>query len=207
MKLLVGLGNPGQKYADNRHNIGFVVVDEIVRRHGLAGPRMRFQAETFDGTVGRERVLALKPTTYMNESGRAVSEAMRFFKLEPGDVTVIHDEIDLAAGKLKIRIGGGTAGHNGLRSIDRHIGPEFTRVRIGVGHPGRKDLVASYVLKDFAKAEREWIEPMVDALAAHAEDLVRGDIAAYSNKVHLALNPRDGGKDGKPGQKDRQDDA
>jgi PTH1 family peptidyl-tRNA hydrolase len=207
MKLLVGLGNPGQKYANNRHNIGFVVADEIAARHNLAGPRMRFQAQTWEGSIAGERVLVLKPATYMNLSGRAVSEAVRFFKLDAGDVIVVHDEIDLAPGKLKMRLGGGTAGHNGLRSIDQHIGPEFVRVRIGVGHPGHKDLVAGYVLRDFAKADREWIEPLVEALATHAEDLVRGDLAACSNKVHLMLNPRGDRSDGKPAAKDKQDDA
>ncbi len=195
MKLLVGLGNPGQKYARNRHNIGFMAADEIIRRHGLSGPRTRFQSEAFEGAVGRERVLLLKPATFMNESGRAVAEAARFFKIEPGDIIVIHDEIDLVPGKLRVKTGGGTAGHNGLRSLDRYIGPEFVRVRIGVGHPGRKDLVAGFVLKDFANADQEWIEPLIDAIAQHFEELAAGNAALFSTKVHLTLNPPDDSDD------------
>ena len=153
MLLLVGLGNPGPKYADNRHNIGFMAVDEIVRRHGFGAWRARFHGLAADGVLDGQKVLALKPTTFMNHSGRAVGEAMRFFKLEPAAVTVIHDEIDLAFGKVRVKRGGGHAGHNGLRDIDAHIGADFWRVRVGIGHPGDKELVHGHVLSDFAKAD------------------------------------------------------
>lgn len=208
MLLLVGLGNPGEKYAGNRHNIGFMVVDEIIRRHGFAGPRFKFQSEAWEGTLGSEKVLALKPTTFMNESGRAVGEAMRFYKLEPRDVVVIHDELDLEPGKLRVKHGGGTAGHNGLKSLGRHIGPDFVRIRIGIGHPGQKHQVMTYVLKDFPKADHEWIGPMIDAIAEHAELLADEDISRFSNKVHLSRFPEqkdDAGK--KPDKDKKQDDA
>jgi len=189
MLLLVGLGNPGSRYAGHRHNIGFMAVDEIVRRHGFAPWRKRFQGVTADGTLAGEKIVALKPMTYMNESGRSVGEAMRFFNLEPKDVIVIHDELDLLPGKVRVKEGGGVAGHNGLRSLGAHIGPDFRRVRIGVGHPGVKELVLSHVLRDFSKADRAWVEPLIDAMAEHAPLLAAGKSASFQNKIHLALNP------------------
>ena len=189
MILIAGLGNPGSRYAGNRHNIGFMAAEAIARRQGLGPWRRRFQGETADGLVGEERTVVLKPLTYMNESGRSIGEAMRFYGLAPGDVVVLHDELDLPAGKVRIKSGGGHAGHNGLRSIHAHIGPEFHRVRIGIGHPGLKELVHGYVLHDFAKADREWLEPLLDAVADAAPNLSRREFASFQNKVHLALNP------------------
>ncbi len=189
MQLLVGLGNPGPKYAGHRHNVGFMAVDEIVRRHGFSAERKRFQSLVSEGLIAGEKLLAIKPQTFMNESGRAVGEALRFFKLTPGDVVVLHDEIDLAAGKLRVKRGGGIAGHNGLRSIRAQIGDDFRRVRIGVGHPGHKDRVMPHVLSDFAKADRAWLEPLIDAVAAEAGLLARRDDAGFASRVALALNP------------------
>ena len=189
MLLLVGLGNPGSRYSGHRHNIGFMAVDEIVRRHGFAPWRKRFQGVTADGTLAGEKIVALKPMTYMNESGRSVGEAMRFFNLEPKDVIVIHDELDLLPGKVRVKDGGGVAGHNGLRSLGAHVGPDFRRVRIGVGHPGVKELVLNHVLRDFSKADRAWVEPLIDAMAEYAPLLATGKSASFQNKIHLALNP------------------
>ena len=189
MILIAGLGNPGSRYAANRHNIGFMAADAIARRHGLGAWRRRFQGETADGMIGNERAVVLKPLTFMNESGRAVGEAMRFFNLEPADVVVLHDELDLPPGKVRVKTGGGHAGHNGLRSIQAHIGPDFHRVRLGIGHPGIKELVHAYVLHDFAKSDREWLEPLLDGIAEAAETLARREFASFQNKVHLALNP------------------
>ena len=152
MRLFVGLGNPGAKYAQNRHNIGFMAVEEIARRHGFAPWRRRFQGETSEGTLDRERVVLLKPATYMNESGRAVQEAANFFKIAAGDITVFQDELELPAAKVRVKVGGGIAGHNGLRSITSHIGNDYRRVRLGIGHPGIKELVHHHVLSDFAKS-------------------------------------------------------
>lgn len=189
MKIIVGLGNPGGQYARNRHNVGFMALDAMLRAHGFGPPRARFQGETFEGRLGSEKVLALKPSTYMNESGRAVGAAMRFFKLEPADIVVLHDEIDLAPGKLRVKIGGGHAGNNGIRSIAQHIGPEFTRVRIGVGHPGDRGRVHGHVLSDFAKADEAWLVPVLDAIAENAGLLVAGDHATFQNRVHTAIAP------------------
>ena len=189
MFLLVGLGNPGTKYAGNRHNIGFMAVDEIVRRHGFSPWRKRFHGEVSEGTLGLEKVLVLKPLTFMNESGQAVGDAIRYLDLEPERVIVIYDEIDLMAGKVRVKLGGGAAGHNGIRSISAHIGPYYTRVRIGVGHPGDKTLVHPHVLSDFAKADKAWLTPLLDAVADYAALLVEGDTATFQNKVHLALAP------------------
>ncbi|MBO6633125.1 aminoacyl-tRNA hydrolase [Parvibaculum sp.] len=190
MILLVGLGNPGEKYARNRHNIGFMAADAIVRRHSFSPPRARFQGLVCEGTFGGEKAIVLKPTTYMNESGRAVGEAMRFYKLTPADVVVFYDELDLEAAKIRMKTGGGAAGHNGIRSIAAHIGPDFRRVRLGIGHPGAKDRVLGYVLGDFSKAEAaDWVEPMLDAIADAAPLLAEGKDATFANKVHLALNP------------------
>jgi peptidyl-tRNA hydrolase, PTH1 family len=187
MLLLVGLGNPGARYAANRHNIGFLAVQEIAKRHGIGPWRRRFQGLACEGPLGGVRTLLLLPGTFMNESGRAVAEAAHFYKLAPSDVTVFHDEIDLPPGKVRVKIGGGIAGHNGLRSISEHIGNEYRRVRIGVGHPGDKDMVQHYVLSDFAKSDRGWVEALIAILADNAELIARGQDATFQNKVHLAM--------------------
>lgn len=189
MHLLVGLGNPGPKYAGNRHNIGFMAVDEIVRRHGFSPWRKRFQGEAAEATLAGEKVLALKPMTYMNESGRSVGEAMRFYDIDPSQLIVFYDELDLEAGKLRVKLGGGAAGHNGIRSLIAHVGPHFQRVRLGIGHPGDKHLVHPHVLSDFANSDREWLVPLIDAVADNAPLLVEGQEASFQNKVHLTLNP------------------
>src|ERR1700678_1717621 len=173
MRLFVGLGNPGAMYAHNRHNIGFMVADEISRRHSFAPWRRRFQGETAEGTLERERVVLLKPATFMNDSGRAVQEAANFFKLAAAEITVFQDELELPPAKLRVKVGGGIAGHNGLRSITAHIGNDYRRVRIGVGHPGAKDMVEHYVLGDFAKSERPWLDALLAILADNADLLVR----------------------------------
>ena len=190
MRLLVGLGNPGTRYAGNRHNIGFMAVDAIARRHGIGPWRRRFQGVACEGPIGTERVLLLLPGTYMNESGRAVSEAAHFYKLPIGDIIVFHDELDLPAGKLRVKTGGGNAGHNGLRSISAHIGNDYRRVRIGIGHPGVKELVQPYVPDDLAKSDRPWVEALCDVVADNAELIARGDDASFQNKVHLAMNAK-----------------
>lgn len=189
MILLVGLGNPGEKYARNRHNVGFMAADAIIRRHSFSPPRARFQGLVCEGMLAGEKAIVLKPTNYMNESGRAVGEAMRFYKLTPADVVVLYDELDLEAGKVRMKTGGGAAGHNGIRSIAAHIGPDFRRVRIGIGHPGEKERVLGHVLGDFSKADAAWLEPMLDAMADAAPLLAEGKDATFANKVHLALNP------------------
>lgn len=190
MRLFVGLGNPGAKYARNRHNIGFMAVDEIARRHGFAPWRRRFQGETSEGTLGAERVILLKPTTYMNDSGRSVQEAASFFKIAPADVTVFHDELELPPGKVRVKIGGGIAGHNGLRSISAHIGNEYRRVRLGIGHPGVKELVHGHVLSDFAKADNDWVAPLCEAVAEHAPLVANGTDTTFANRVHLAMQAK-----------------
>lgn len=190
MLLFVGLGNPGAKYARNRHNIGFMAVDEISRRHGFSPWRRRFQGETSEGTLESERVILLKPTTYMNESGRAVQEATSFFKLGVGDVTVFQDELELPPCKLRLKVGGGIAGHNGLRSISAHIGNEYRRVRLGIGHPGVKELVHGHVLSDFAKADMPWVEALCAAVADNAGLLTGRRDSTFANKVHLALQAK-----------------
>src|SRR2546430_2309686 len=190
MKLFVGLGNPGAKYAHNRHNIGFFAVDEIARRHGFAPWRRRFQGETSEGTLDRERVVLLKPATYMNESGRAVQEAANFFKLAADDIIVFQDEIELPAAKVRVKVGGGIAGHNGLRSISSHIGNEYRRVRLGVGHPGIRELVHGYVLSDFAKDDRAWVAALCEAVADNAALLATGRGSTFQNKVHLAMQAK-----------------
>ncbi len=190
MMLLVGLGNPGPVYADNRHNIGFMAVDRIVARHGLGSYRSRFQGLVAEGQMGGTKVLALKPMTYMNESGRAVGEAMRFYKIDPADIVVIHDEIDLTPGKIRVKKGGGHAGHNGLRSIDQHIGSDYRRVRIGVGHPGDKDLVQPYLLGNFAKEDKAWVERELDAVCDAAPLLATGNDRDFMTKVAATLNPQ-----------------
>jgi len=187
MLLLVGLGNPGARYVGNRHNVGFMAVQEVAKRHGIAPWRRRFQGVACEGPIAGERVLLLLPGTYMNESGRAVAEAAQFYKLAPGSITVLHDEIELPPSKVRVKTGGGIAGHNGLRSISEHIGNDYRRVRIGIGHPGHKDLVEHYVLSDFAKSERPWVEALLPILADNVDFLVRGEDASFQNKVHLAM--------------------
>jgi PTH1 family peptidyl-tRNA hydrolase len=201
MRLFVGLGNPGSKYAHNRHNIGFMAVEEIARRHGFAPWRRRFQGETSEGTLDGERVILLRPATFMNDSGRAVQEAAGFFKLEPGEIIVFQDELELPPGKVRVKIGGGIAGHNGLRSISAHIGNDYRRVRLGIGHPGVKELVHGYVLSDFAKDERDWVRALCEAIADSAGLLATNRDSTFQNKVHLAMQARgffdrddDGGK-------------
>jgi PTH1 family peptidyl-tRNA hydrolase len=187
MKLLVGLGNPGARYAANRHNIGFMAVDAIAKHHRLPPWRRRFQGAAADGTIGVSRVLLLLPGTYMNESGRALAEAAHFYKIGLDDIVVFHDELDLPPGKVRVKVGGGVAGHNGLRSISEHIGNDYRRVRIGIGHPGSKDLVHPYVLSDFQNSDREWVETLCAVIADNAEPLVKGNDASFQNKVHLAM--------------------
>lgn len=187
MRLFVGLGNPGSKYQGNRHNIGFMVLDEIARRHGFAPWRRRFQGETSEGTLERDRVILLRPLTFMNDSGRSVQEASAFFKLTPGDISVFHDELELPFTKLRVKVGGGIAGHNGLRSISAHIGNEYRRVRLGIGHPGVKELVHNHVLSDFAKSERPALTAFNEAVADHVGQLVLGRDSTFQNRVHLAL--------------------
>ena len=187
MLLLVGLGNPGERYVGNRHNIGYMVVQAIAKRHGFAPWRRRFQGVATEGTIGGERALLLLPGTFMNESGRAVGEAVHFYKLPLAGITVFHDEIDLPPGKVRVKVGGGIAGHNGLRSISEHVGNDYRRVRIGVGHPGDKDRVQHYVLSDFAKSEQGWVGALIDVLADNADLIARGEDASFQNKVHLAM--------------------
>ncbi|MGZ5854819.1 MAG: aminoacyl-tRNA hydrolase [Xanthobacteraceae bacterium] len=190
MRLLVGLGNPGARYAGNRHNIGFMAVDAIARRHGLPPWRRRFQGVATEGAIGGEKVFLLLPGTFMNESGRAVAEAANFYKLGMNNITVFHDEIDLPPAKVRVKTGGGIAGHNGLRSISAHVGNEYRRVRIGVGHPGDKDLVHSYVLNDFAKSEKDWVAALCDILADNADLIAKGEDSSFQNKVHLAMQAK-----------------
>jgi PTH1 family peptidyl-tRNA hydrolase len=190
MLLFVGLGNPGARYAGNRHNVGFMVVEAIAKRHNLGPWRRRFQGVTAEGPLGSERVTLLLPGTFMNESGRAVAEAAHFYKLGPESITVFHDEIELTPGKVRVKVGGGIAGHNGLRSISAHVGNEYRRVRIGVGHPGVKELVHGHVLSDFAKSERAWVDALCDVMADNAELLAKGQDASFQNKVHLSMRAK-----------------
>lgn len=190
MLLFVGLGNPGAKHAGNRHNIGFMVLDAIAKRHGFPPWRRRFQGVASEGAIGGEKVLLLLPGTYMNESGRAVAEAQHFYKLGLGDIVVFHDEIELPPAKVRVKAGGGIAGHNGLRSISQHIGNDYRRVRIGVGHPGVKEMVHAHVLSDFARSEREWVETLCDVMADNAGLLAQGKEPTFQNKVHLAMTAK-----------------
>jgi PTH1 family peptidyl-tRNA hydrolase len=190
MILFAGLGNPGAKYAGNRHNIGFMAVDAIIRRHGFSAARKRFQGDICEGVLDGERVLVLKPQTFMNESGRSVGETVAFYKLEPAQVVVFHDELDLEPGKVRVKTGGGLAGHNGLRSVAERFGSrEFRRVRFGIGHPGHKELVTGHVLGDFAAADRDWVEPLLAAFAEAAPLLAAGDDAGCMNRIALLLQP------------------
>lgn len=189
MKLFVGLGNPGGKYAGNRHNIGFMAVDRIAEDHGFGPWRGKFQGQVTEGRLGAEKVVLLKPETFMNNSGQSVGEAARFYKLGPEDITVFHDEIDLAPGKLRVKVGGGHAGHNGLRSLHAHISEAYQRVRMGVGHPGHKDAVPTFVLKDFSKADQGWLSDMLAGVSDGAAHLADGDSGRFQNAVALRLNP------------------
>jgi PTH1 family peptidyl-tRNA hydrolase len=188
MLLLVGLGNPGEKYRNHRHNVGFMAVDAIAAAHGFGAARRKFQGHIRDGALGAERAVILKPLTYMNLAGHSVGAALRFYKLAPADVIVFHDELDLAAGRIKAKRGGGNAGHNGLRSIEAQIGNDFRRVRIGIGHPGERERVTGHVLGDFAKSDESWLRPLLEALAKSAPHLCESD-ARFSTAVAQALQP------------------
>ncbi len=183
MKLFVGLGNPGAEHAFNRHNVGFMAVDAIAAAHNFPAWRKRFSGLISEGRLGNEQVLLLKPQTYMNESGRSVGEAMRFYKLDLDDVVVFHDELDLVPGKVRVKTGGGVAGHNGLKSLTAHIGNDYVRVRIGIGHPGNRERVVGYVLHDFAKADHEWLEPVLGAIADAAAYLAEGANDKFQTQV------------------------
>ncbi len=189
MKLFIGLGNPGTKYAGNRHNIGFMALDRIAADHGFGPWRRAFHGLVAEGRLGAERVILLKPETFMNLSGQSVQAAMTYHKIAPGDLVVFHDELDLAPGKLKVKVGGGHAGHNGLRSIHGHIGEAYGRVRLGIGHPGHKDAVAAYVLHDFSKADQDWLEPLLTGLSEGAAALAAGDAGRFQTTVALRTNP------------------
>ncbi|MCZ4281857.1 aminoacyl-tRNA hydrolase [Kiloniella laminariae] len=189
MLMFVGLGNPGQKYEKNRHNIGFMAVDDIVHRHRFSPWKARFQGQVSEGRLGQEKILVLKPETYMNESGRAVGEAARFFKIPPEDIYVFYDELDLAPGKLRIKQAGGSGGHNGIKSIDAHIGKEYWRIRMGIGHPGHKDRVTGHVLGDFAKSEQSWLEQELDAISRHVTFLAQRDDSGFMSRVAQELAP------------------
>ncbi len=191
MHIIAGLGNPGPKHEKQRHNIGFMAADEIIRRYGLALRQSRHHSYVAEGTIAGEKILLLKPKTYMNDSGRAVGSAVRFHKLRPRDVTVIYDELDLAPGKVRVKVGGGHAGHNGIRSVSSHIGADFRRVRIGIGHPGDKTRVHSYVLSDFPKSELDWVQRTVDAVAEALPMLLQGDDPGFMSRVALLAPPPD----------------
>lgn len=191
MFLIVGLGNPGAEYAGQRHNIGFMAVDEIHRRHGFSSWRKKFSGELSDGMLGGEKVILLKPVTYMNVSGQSVGEAARFYKIEPKNIIVIHDELDLPPGKPRLKTGGGSGGHNGLKSLDQHIGANYQRLRLGIGHPGDRDLVSRYVLHDFSKADQQWLTPLLEKIADEAPLLTGRDTSKFINRLHLA---KPGGK-------------
>jgi len=196
MLLLAGLGNPGPEHANNRHNIGFMVLDKIAERHNFPPFEKKFRGlftkgALDKGALGKEETLLLKPTTYMNESGKSLAELIRFYKLPLAQVVVFYDELDLPPGTLRMKLGGGLAGHNGLRSLKAHIGNEFRRARLGIGHPGDKDKVTAYVLHDFSNAERTWLTPLLDALAEHAPLLATHNDATYQNHVRESLKPKD----------------
>jgi peptidyl-tRNA hydrolase, PTH1 family len=200
MLLFVGLGNPGAKYARNRHNIGFMAIEAIAREHNFPPFRKRFQGVATEGAFGGVRAILLEPQTYMNESGRAVAEAARFHKIELKDIIVFHDELDLPPGKLRVKTGGGNAGHNGLRSITAHMGNDYRRVRLGIGHPGDKSLVHSYVLNDFAKSEEAWVQALCEGVARNAPVLAKGDDPSFQNKLHLFMDTAGFGDVKRPGE-------
>jgi len=206
MLLVVGLGNPGEKYARNRHNIGFMAADEIVRRHSFSAYRSKFQGELAEGKIGTEKVLVLKPMTFMNESGRSVKEAITFYKIAPEDIIVLHDELDLAPGKLRMKRGGGHAGHNGLRSLHAHVGEGYARIRLGIGHPGHKDKVTGHVLSDFSKADQDWLIPLLDAVADNIASVVDEKDTDFMSRVGQALQPPREEKAKKPAPADAKKD-
>lgn len=189
MWLLVGLGNPGTGYARHRHNVGFLAIEEIARTHECGTWKGKFQGKISEGKFGREKLLCLKPDTYMNLSGQAVAEVVNFHKLDPKNVVVFHDDLDLAKGKVRTKVGGGHGGHNGLRSIDAHIGPNYHRVRLGIGHPGSKELVHGYVLSDFSADDKEWLGPMLKSVATRLDLLLEGNEAEFLNKITLDTKP------------------
>jgi len=207
MKLIVGLGNPGAKYAGNRHNIGFMALDRIAEDHGFGPWRSKFQGELAEGRLGSVKCLLLKPMTFMNRSGQSVGEAMRFFKLDSTDVIVLHDELDLAPGKARVKAGGGHAGHNGLRSIHEHISPHYDRVRLGIGHPGHKDRVAGYVLQDFAKADQGWLDDLLRGLSDGAPHLAADEGGKFMNAVALRTAPPRSSTSAKPAAKAKPADT
>ncbi len=185
MLVIAGLGNPGSKYAGHRHNIGFMAADEIVRRHSFGTWKSKFNAEISEGSFAGEKVLVAKPQTFMNESGQAIGELLRFYKIPPSNLFVIYDELDLPPGKLRIKTGGGHGGHNGIKSIDAHCGKEYRRMRLGIGHPGQKERVTGHVLGDFARADQEWLEQLLEAISSHAPLLAKGEDSSFMNKVAL----------------------
>jgi len=189
MKLLVGLGNPGAKYANTRHNIGFMAIDALADANNFPPFRKKFQGELSEGRIGTEKVILLKPQTFMNLSGQSVGEALRFYKLDTDDIIVLHDELDIAPTKCRVKTGGGHAGHNGLRSLHQHIGPDYHRVRLGIGHPGDKNKVANYVLHEFAKADHDWLDDLMRGISDGGAALVTNDFAGFQNKVALRVNP------------------
>lgn len=206
MKLFVGLGNPGTKYERNRHNVGFLMLDRLADDYATTPWKRKFQGLIADASLGGERALFIKPQTYMNESGRSVGEAARFLKIPTEDIIVLYDEIDLAPGKLKVKTGGGNAGHNGLKSLSAHIGNDYVRVRIGVGHPGDRAQVANYVLSDFSKADRTWLDPMIDEISRAAHHLAKGDPSHFLNDVMKALAPEQPKKTNNKPQKKSADE-
>lgn len=189
MLLIAGLGNPGRRHAGQRHNIGFMAVDEIARRQSFSGWSSKFRSEVAEGSIAGEKVLLLKPQTFMNLSGEAVGQAMRYYKLQPSDLIVIYDELDLQPGKTRIKTGGGNGGHNGIKSIDAHCGKDYRRVRLGIGHPGHKEQVNTHVLGDFAKADRHWLDPLLEAIGDHCDLLVTGDDSRFLNKLSVVAGP------------------
>jgi peptidyl-tRNA hydrolase, PTH1 family len=191
MLLIAGLGNPGAQYAKNRHNIGFMAADEVVRRHNFSPWQKKFSALVSEGMLDGEKATVLKPQTFMNNSGQAVGAALKFYKLELKDLVVIYDELDLLPGKLRVKTGGGSGGHNGIKSIDAHCGKDYRRIRIGIGHPGVKELVLNYVLGDFSKADHQWLDPMLDAIAEASPLLAKSDDSGFMNKVAVSLGQGD----------------
>jgi PTH1 family peptidyl-tRNA hydrolase len=198
MLIIAGLGNPGGKYAGNRHNIGFMAVDAIQRKPGFSPWSKKFKAEISEGELAGEKVLLMKPQTFMNLSGEAVGEAMRFYKLGPQNIVAIYDELDLPPAKARIKVGGGHGGHNGVKSLDAHCGKEYRRLRLGIGHPGAKELVHNHVLGDFAKVDRDWLEPLLDAIADNAEMLVKNEDSQLMNKLALAVGGKPDDETTKP---------
>lgn len=189
MLIIAGLGNPGSKYAGHRHNIGFMAADEIHRRHNFSPWRVRFQGECAEGKLDGEKALLLKPSTHMNESGRSIGEAARFYKVDPGDIVVIYDELDLPPGKLRMKRGGGAGGHNGIRSIDAHMGKDYRRMRLGIGHPGEKSRVTGHVLGDFSRKDHDWLDSLLANIADNVPLLAKGEDSSFMNKVHMAVSP------------------